>query len=283
MSDKNVVIVTGGNYGIGRSITRVLAEKGHQVVAFGLDSKQIGSEAANGTDGTRELLDSLGLDADLLEADVSKPEDVQRVTDFTMEKHGQINGLVNNAAIHPSGRLLDTPEDVWDKVMEVNLKGPYLMTKAVLPQMISQGGGAIVNTGSGSQWGRGNLQAYCASKGGLYAFSQALAYDYIHEHIRVNMVIPGGGPLTGMTEGPRDFTQAGGQVRPGGGGGSLGTVTGRRTETEEVAYAIAFLLSDESAQISGTIIDVGCFEHQGGPVRPRQTAEAPAAAGQGAR
>ena len=258
-----VTIVTGGNYGIGRALTKVLAEKGHLVVAFGLDAKQIGSEAAEGTEGTRQLLDSLGLSADLLVADVSNKEDVQRVVDFTLEKYGRVDSLVNNAAIHPSGRLLDTPEEVWDRVINVNLKGVYLMTSAVLPHMIEQGGGSIVNTGSGSQWGRGNLQAYCASKGGVYAFSMALAYDYIHDHIRVNMVIPGGAPITGMTEFLPNIRESG-----------RNTVTGRNTDPEDVAYAAAYLLSDEAAQISGTIIDVGCFEHQGGPVRPRETASA---------
>ena len=261
--DGPVTIVTGGTYGIGRAITKVLAQRGHRVVAFGLDAKQIGSEAADGAAGTRRELDALGLDADLLEADVSDKADVQRVVDFALAKYGRVDGLVNNAAIHPSGALLDTDEAVWDKVIDVNLKGVYLMTKAALPYMVAQGGGAIVNVGSGSQWGRSNLLAYCASKGGVYAFSMATAYDYIHDHVRVNMVIPGGAPITGMTEGHPYIEQAG-----------KGTVSGRNTEPEEIAYAVAYLLSDDAAQVSGSIIDVGCFAHQGGPVRPREQAAA---------
>ena len=132
------------------------------------------------------------------------------------------------------------------------------MTKAVLPHMISRGGGSIVNIGSGSQWGRSDLLAYCASKGGVYAFSMALAYDYIHDHIRVNMVIPGGAPVTGMTEDIPYITEAG-----------KNTVSGRNTSPEEVAYAISYFLSDDSVQVSGSIIDVGCFDHQGGPVKPK--------------
>ena len=256
--EKKVTIVTGGTYGIGRAITKVLSERGHQVIAFGLDSKQIGSQAADGTTGTQEALDLRGLEADLLEADVSNPEDVKRVVEFALSKYGRIDGLVNNAAIHPSGKLLETDVDIWDKVIDVNLKGVYLMTKAVLPHMISGGGGSIVNVGSGSQWGRSDLLAYCASKGGVYAFSMALAYDYIHDHIRVNMVIPGGAPVTGMTEDIPYITEAG-----------KNTVSGRNTSPEEVAYAISYFLSDDSVQVSGSIIDVGCFDHQGGPVKPK--------------
>ncbi len=268
--NQKTVIVTGGTYGIGRSITKVLAERGYNVVSFGLEARQIGSSAEAGIEGTRRELEAHGLSADLLEGDVSRQGDVERIVAHTLAKYGRIDGLVNNAAIHPSGRLLETDEDVWDKVIDVNLKGVYLTTKTVLPHMIEQGGGSIVNIGSGSQWGRSNLLAYCASKGGVYAFSMATAYDYIHDHIRVNMVIPGGAPITGMTEGSPYITQ-----------GGRSTVTGRNTHPDEIAHAVEFLLSDNAQQVSGTIIDVGCFDHQGGPVRPRETAEQASAAPQG--
>ncbi|MBM3940997.1 MAG: SDR family oxidoreductase [SAR202 cluster bacterium] len=258
-----VVIVTGGTYGIGRSITRVLSERGYRVVAFGLESRQVGSTAERGIDGTKAVLDSLGLHADLLEGDVTRKADVDRIVRFALEKYGKIDGLVNNAAIHPFGKLLETDDAIFEKVVEVNLKGAFLMMRAVMPHMIRQGGGSIVNVGSGSQWGRGNLAAYCASKGGLYALTMATAYDYIHDHIRLNMVIPGGAPVTGMTE-----------FMPGIQNAGLQTVTGRNTEPEEVAFAVEFLLSDDARQNSGTIIDVGCFAHQGGPVMPRQQSAA---------
>jgi 2,3-dihydroxybiphenyl 1,2-dioxygenase len=267
-ANKKVTIVTGGTYGIGKAITKVLAQRGHQVVAFGLEARQIGSAAEYGIETTRLELEALGLSADLLEADVSNAGDVQRVVDFALAKYGRVDGLVNNAAIHPSGVLLDTDEDVWDKVIDVNLKGVYLTSKAVLAHMVAQGGGSIVNIGSASQWGRSNLLAYCASKGGVYAFSMATAYDYIHDHVRVNMVIPGGAPVTGMTEGLPYLEQAGKQ-----------TVSGRNTEPEEIAYAVAYLLSDDAVQVSGSIIDVGCFDHQGGPVRPQEAARAAATNG----
>lgn len=254
--DNKVVIVTGGTYGIGRAITLLLAEKGYAVVAFGLDQAQIGSLAANGTDGTNAELAALGLEADLLQADVSRQADVDRVVDFTLAKYGRVDGLVNNAAIHPHGTILETTADTWDQVIDVNLKGMFLMVKAVLPHMIEAGGGAVVNVSSGSAFGRANLLAYSASKGGVMGFSYALAYDHYRDHVRVNIVIPGGGLITGMTEG---------YVREGADGSSA-TVAGRRATGRDVAAAVEYFLSDSSEVISGSVIDVGRFANQGGPV-----------------
>lgn len=265
-----VAIVTGGTYGIGRAITLTLARRSYQVVAFGLDEPQIGSIAANGTAGTRAELDAEGLTADLLQADVSVADDVQRVVDFTVGKHGHIDALVNNAAIHPHGTILETSEELWDRVIAVNLKGMFLCTKAVLPYMIEKGGGGIVNIGSGSGWGKPNLLAYCASKGGVFGFTGALGYDHLHDHIRLNVVVPGG-TLTGMTEG-RAFMERSARQ----------TVAGRTTLPQDIANAVAYLLSDEAEMVSGAILTVGCFTGQGGPIpdRSRQAAEAaPVAAG----
>lgn len=258
MPDQRAVIVTGGTYGIGRAITVTLARKGFAVVAFGLDARQIGSVAERGSVGTRAALAAEGLRADILEADVSVAADVQRVVDFTLKRHGHIFGLVNNAAIRPSGTILDTSEELWDRVIDVNLKGMFLCAKAVLPHMIAAGGGAIVNIGSGSGWGRPNLLAYCASKGGVFGLSAALAYDHLHDHIRVNVVVPGGGVITGMTETSPAIARAGRQ-----------TVTGRNTTPQDLAHAVAFLLSEEAEQISGAVLPVGCFMGQGGPVPDR--------------
>jgi len=131
----------------------------------------------------------------------------------------------------------------------------------VLPHMIRAGGGAIVNVGSGAGWGKPNMAAYSASKGGVFALSAAMAYDFLHHGIRVNTVVPGGGGIiSGMSLG-----------RVGGdssrlGQGAPGTAAGRPATGDDIANAIAFLISPEAEAISGTVIDVGCFAHQGGPV-----------------
>ena len=254
-----VAIVSGGTYGIGRAITLALAAKGWQVAAFGLEGRQMGSMAQQGIPGTRKDLEASGLAADLLEADVSKPGEVQRVVERVLARHGRIDALGNNAAIHPSGTVLNTPLEVWQRVLDVNLTGMFICTQAVLPHMLEQGGGAIVNIGSGSGWGKPNLLAYCASKGGVHAFTMALAYDHIHAGVRVNMVVPGGGTQTGMNEGIDPASRS-----------ATVTVTGRPTMPQDIANAVCFLLSDEAEQITGTVIDVGAFANQGGPIPRRK-------------
>jgi NAD(P)-dependent dehydrogenase (short-subunit alcohol dehydrogenase family) len=261
----SVVIVTGGTFGIGRSITLTLARRDHNVVAFGLDTPQISSTAAGSIPDLRAELKSMGSTSHVLEADVSKADEVAKVVEFALQTFGRIDALVNNAAIGPLGNILDTPEDVWDRVVSVNLKGPYLTCKAVLPHMIAQGGGSIVNIGSGAGWGKPNMFAYSASKGGIFAFSAALAYDFLHDKIRVNTVVPGGGGIvTGMSLG-----RTGGdleRVRHNG----PGTAAGRHATGDDIANTVAFLLSKDAETLSGTVIDVGCFSHQGGPVPPRR-------------
>jgi NAD(P)-dependent dehydrogenase (short-subunit alcohol dehydrogenase family) len=247
-----VAIVTGGTYGIGRAITCELARRGYRVVAVGLDARQIGSEAAGGAAGTREALEREGLSAEILEGDVSAAADVRRVVDHALSRHGRIDTLVNNAAIHPRGTITETSEEVWDRVLAVNLKGMFLCCKAAIPEMARQGGGAIVNLGSASGWGKPNLLAYCASKGGVFGLSAALAHDHLKDRIRVNVVVPGW-TATGMTVAAASGDDPGLRQR------GAKTVSGRANIPDDIAKAVAFLVSDDAAQISGTTVTVGCF------------------------
>jgi NAD(P)-dependent dehydrogenase (short-subunit alcohol dehydrogenase family) len=260
------VIVTGGTYGIGKGISLGLSRRGYGVVAFGVSARQPGSLAENATENLQSEARELGLKLDVLEADVSKAADVERVVESTLQKYGEINALVNNAAVGPLGSILETPEELWDRILDVNLKGMFLCCKAVLPDMIRHGGGSIVNIGSSAGWGKPRMLAYAASKGGVFALSASLAYDHFRDQIRVNTVVPGGGGIvTGMSLG-----RVGGdleRLRRG----TSGTVAGRSAEPADVEAAVAFLLSDEAAAISGTVIDVGCFSHQGGPIPSKNT------------
>lgn len=261
---RRVVIVTGGTFGIGRAITLGLAARGHAVVAFGLEAPQVSSTAAHAIPGLAAELAERGLEAALLEADVSRAHDVTGVVDETLRRHGRIDALVNNAAIGPLGTVLDTDEALFDRIVNVNLKGPYLCARAVLPHMIEAGGGSIVHVGSGAGWGKPNMAVYSASKGGLFALSAAMAYDFLHERIRVNTIVPGGGGIvSGMSLG-----RVGGDAARLG-GGAPGSAAGRPVSGEDVANVAAFLLSPEAEAISGTVIDVGCFFHQGGPAPAR--------------
>jgi len=256
-----VVIVTGGTFGIGSGISLTLAARGHDVVAFGLDSRQPSSTAENGTQLLRDEAAARSLTLTAMEADVSVAGDVERVVNATLERFGRIDALVNNAAIGPLGTILDHTEELWDRVIEVNVKGTFLCCKAVLPHMIAAGGGSIVNIGSGAGWGKPNMFAYATSKGAIHAFSQALAYDFFQSRIRVNTVIPGGGGIsTGMSEGRRAGTPTGPMPV------AAGTAAGRPAVKEDIGNAVAFLLSPDAGVISGAIIDVGSFAFQGGPI-----------------
>lgn len=256
-AQRKVVVVTGGTYGIGRAISIKLATAGHAVVAFGLEAPQIGSVAAGGQAGTAAELDALGLSADLLEADVSKRADVQAVVDYVVNKYHRIDGLVNNAAIHPSGTVLNTTDEVWEKVIAVNLTGMFVCTQLVVPHMIESGGGAIVNLGSAAGWGRPNLFAYCASKGGVFGLSSALAYDLKRYHVRVNVVVPGGWVLSGMTQRTQEDAERAAAA-------AQDAVAGRNVMPMDVAHAVNYLLSDEAEQVTGAILNVGGFVMQAG-------------------
>lgn len=256
-----VVLVSGGTFGIGRAITLGLARRGHHVVAFGLEAAQVSSMAQNAIPGLREELERAGLSAELMEADVSRAADVNGVVERALSRFGRVDAVVNNAAIGPLGTVLDTDETLFDRIMAVNLKGPYLTSRAAVPHMIRQGGGSIVNIGSGAGWGKPNMAVYCASKGGVAALSAAMAYDFFHHRIRVNTVIPGGGGIvSGMSLG-----RAGGDAARFG-KGAPGTAAGRVATGSDVAHVVAFLLSPEAETLSGTVIDVGCFAQQGGPI-----------------
>lgn len=260
----SVIIVTGGTFGLGQSITVELARRGHQVVAFGLAQAQV-SSTAQGFEAVRAELAAAGLSAELLEADVSDAADVQRVVEHTLQRHGAIHGLVNNAAIGPLGTVLTTDENTFERIFDVNVKGTYLMSRAVLPHMVRGGGGSIVNIGSGAGYGKPNMAAYAASKGAIQALTTAMAYDHFHDRVRVNLAIPGGGGIvSGMSVG-----RVGGDEQAFRARAAAGTAAGRPATGLDLAKAVAFLLSDEAAAISGTVIDVGCFAHQGGPVPPK--------------
>lgn len=267
---KPVAIVSGGTFGLGREIALHLAATGYEVVTFGL--RTIGGLDGHDTLAeTRSELDTRGLSAQVLEADVSDEAAVNKVFALATERFGRVDCLVANAAMGPLGTVLDTAPELWDRIMAVNLRGTYLCARAAIP-VIKQGGrgGSIVIIGSGAGWGKPNMAAYAASKGGLAALAQSMAYDHFHDRIRVNTVIPGGGGIVGGIS----LARVGGDANKLG-AGAPGTVAGRATNGRDMALAVGFLLSTEAEAISGTVLDVGCFFHQGGPIphRPASSEE----------
>ncbi|MEQ8388966.1 MAG: SDR family oxidoreductase [Alphaproteobacteria bacterium] len=259
---EKTVIVTGATYGIGRAITLRLAGAGFRVIGCGLEDSQPGSRARAGIGPTRAALSAAGLSAELVEADVTREEDVERVIVAARQGGGAIWALVNNAAVRPAGTITEITPEAWRRALDVNLTGAFLMARAVLDDLRAHHG-RIVNIGSGAAWGKPGIAAYGASKAGLYGLTMAMAYDHLAEGVAVNMVIPGPGTASGMLE----------AMESAGGGNQVPlTVTGRANQPEDTGEMVAYLLSPAAAQISGAVFDVGGFFHQGGAGQPRRPA-----------
>jgi NAD(P)-dependent dehydrogenase (short-subunit alcohol dehydrogenase family) len=180
-------IVTGGAKGIGRHYSRALAAEGARVMIADIaDGEAVAQEiaAARGANSVTSII-----------ADVSDESSVERLVAATMERFGKIDVLVNNAALFAplqETKCTEIDADLWDKVMAVNLRGPFLMVKHVAPHMTAQGYGKIINIGSGTAFrGIPWMLHYVTSKGGIMAFTRALARELGEHGIRVNTLAPG--------------------------------------------------------------------------------------------
>jgi meso-butanediol dehydrogenase/(S,S)-butanediol dehydrogenase/diacetyl reductase len=183
--------------------------------------------------------------SNFVEGDVSRAADCERAV-AAGRALGAIRVLCNVAGIRPTGTILDTSEETWDRVMAVNLKGMFLLSKAVIPEM-KKHGGLIVNIGSTSGYAGKDHLAYCTAKGAVIPFTKSLAVDHAADRIRVNAVIPGF-TQTGMT---RDFSPAVSQAIAG------RAVAGRIGLPEDIAAAVCFLASEAASTISGAVLEVG--------------------------
>jgi len=245
--DNKVAIVTGGTSGIGRGIAVLLAKEGAKIVVAGRNS-QAGSEVV------REISD-LGGQAVFVRTDITKESDCQRLINTAVDSYGTVDVLVNNAGIFPRSEILETTEELWDRVMAVNLKGAFFCCKHVIPVMKEQKKGAIVNIGSTHAWGarRPDIFAYSISKGGLLTLTKNLAKAYAQDHIRVNWITvgwvmtPGEIATTQEQEGKdKNWLREQGKDLP----------MGRFQTPEDIAYTVLYLASDESSQVTGAEIPV---------------------------
>jgi 3-oxoacyl-[acyl-carrier protein] reductase len=229
-------IVTGAGTGIGRATARLLAQRGARVVAAGLQPERLRE--------TVEAITSAGGEAIAADADLSDPSAIEQVAAAAQEAFGGTDVLVNNAAVYPIGPWHEMDAAQWDAVFATNIRGYFLMARAVRPQMIARGGGAVVNVASVTFFtGNALLLAYVASKGAVIGFTRALAREAGPEGIRANAVAPGAFP-TAATEIHADQEGLWRDVL-------AAQAIKRRGEVEDVARAIAFFASDDSSFVSG--------------------------------
>jgi len=183
--DGKIALITGASKGIGEAIARGLAEFGAKVV--------ISSRKQDALDDVAEALRADGLEATGIEAHMGSIEDIHALVDKTVEAYGSLDIIINNAAANPVfGPILDTDERAFDKIIEVNLKGPFELCKKAYPILKRRGGGSIINISSiGGLTPEPGIGIYSVSKAAINNLTQAMAQDWGADNIRVNAICPG--------------------------------------------------------------------------------------------
>jgi NAD(P)-dependent dehydrogenase (short-subunit alcohol dehydrogenase family) len=239
-----VALITGGTEGIGYATAKLFLMEGAKVVITGR-SKGKG-------DAALEKLSGLG-EVAFVSGDVSRSEDARKMVDAVIEKFARIDILFNNAGVYMERFVEDMTEEEWDRVLDINLKGTFLVTKYAVPHMKRQGGGAIINNSSDAGLvGNRKCPAYCASKGGISVMTKALALDCAPYKIRVNSVNPGTVDTPMLAADARlssdipEYLKVAAATQP----------VGRVGRPEEVAHAVLFLASDESSFVTGANLSV---------------------------
>ena len=229
-----VALVTGGSKGIGRACAYAFAHEGANVAVTGRTLSEL--------EATAEQVREIGAEALVCQSDFTDRAQVAGVVPAVLAKFGRIDILVNNAAIiHPRIDLVDLGDDTWYDVIEVNLNAAAMLTKAVMPTMIEQGSGNIINISSiGGRSGARGRSAYRVTKTALISLTQSLAAE-LHDHgINVNAICPGGTDTEGYREA---FNNRGREDHP------------KLMLPSEIANVAVFLASQKSSAVTGTAID----------------------------
>lgn len=240
-----VAVVTGSGSGIGRGIARRFAREGAAVGVWDLN--------ADSAAETAKLITDAGDKAIAIEADCSNEAAIKAAADETRAKFGAINVLVNNAGVAPFTPYMDISEDEFDRVIRINLKGPHLCIREMLPAMLEAGWGRVVNiTSSSTQSGSFAQVHYAGSKGGLLGMTKALALEFAASGVTFNMVPPGFVDTPMLRAAPIDvdaYAQTMPMKRPG--------------TVEEMAAACAYLASEDAGYVTGQTISVNGGRYMG--------------------
>ena len=249
--ESKVALITGGGSGIGRACAEMFAREGAKVAV-----SDISLERAQ---ATTQFVTSHGGDAIAISGDVAVGDDAQNMVSATVEKFGKLDVLVNSAGVSARNAMPkgSSPEEVWDKVIDVNLKGTYMVSWHAMPEMAKSGGGSIINLSSimglvGYPVGMGGgFNPYNPSKGGVLQFTRNLAIDSASKNVRVNCICPGY-VETDLTSALTKDAEALSRLE------TLHPI-GRLGQPEEIAYAALYLASDESGFVTGTplVVDGG--------------------------
>ena len=240
MGEKKTVLVTGGSRGIGKEVALKYAENGYNIVINYVSSN-------TNVEELKKEFEQKGAEALILKADVTNTQEVENVVNKAIEKFGTIDVLVNNAGITKDNLLMRMTEEEFDKVININLKGTYVVTKAVIKYMMKKRCGSIINLSSvvGVAGNAGQCN-YSASKAGIIGFTKSLAKELSSRNIRVNAVAPGF-IQTDMTSVLSDSVKENINSQ---------IPLKRMGSPIEVANVIYFLGNDDSSYITGQVINV---------------------------
>lgn len=238
-----VAILTGAATGIGKTSALLFAQEGASLILADIDGVR-GQQVA-------EEVRASGGRASFVQTDVSKKEDIQKLVAEAVGQAGKIDVLFNNAAINFFGKVTETPEDVWERVMATNVRSVYLGCKYAIPVMLENGGGSIINTASvAAVVGLKNLAAYTASKGAVMQLTKNIALDYAAQGIRANALCPGVTATEMTLKVIADSADPAATRHRY----DTGRPMGRIGEPIEIAQAALFLASDESSYMTGTFL-----------------------------